>query len=263
MTLHFVWAGLALFFLPLAARAEDASDHYFWRPAFDDAVARPWVVVLPGSGGMSILGDDDHYFRAASWLNERGVDVLVIDYHRAARFVPAAARGTPGDRMAAIVSDALAVQRAAGRARVECPGAVIGWSLGGEGAWTLAASGKSGLRAAAMFYPTVRRPQPYTNALPVLVLQGTADNVTPESDLRSFVAARSAESAPVDVVTFEGASHGFDVPSLQPAKNMRFPPLIGQRVTFAYNAEASASAGSALEYFLRNEGVVGGVCAGD
>lgn len=253
-----VLASLCLF--ATSARAEVAADHYFWRPVSEDTVARPWAVLLPGSSGMSILGDDEHYFRAAAWLNQRGVDALIIDYHGAARFVPGAEDGSPGDRMTAIVADALTIERAAGRARSECPGVVIGWSLGAEGAWTLAALTDSGFRAAAMYYPTVRRPQPYANALPVLVLQGTADNVTPESDLRAFVAARRAESAALDVVTFAGASHGFDVTSLDPARTMRFPPLIGQRVTFGYNAEAAASASSTLENFLRREGVVGGMC---
>jgi dienelactone hydrolase len=127
----------------------------------------------------------------------------------------------------------------------------------------LAQSDASDFRAAAMFYPTVRRPHPYGNALPVLVLQGTADNVTPEADLRSFLAARSAASSTADVVALVGASHGFDVPSLEPARTIRFPPLIGQRVTFGYNAEAAGNAYSALDDFLRREGVIGGACSGE
>ena len=88
-------AAFAFMLITSAARAEEAADHYFWRPAVENAEARPWAVLLPGSGGLSILGDDEHYFRAATWLNERGVDALVIDYHRAARFVSAAAGGAP------------------------------------------------------------------------------------------------------------------------------------------------------------------------
>ncbi len=262
MASRVLWIALILLCSPFAAaQAQDAQSHYFWRPASDNAAARPWAVLLPGSGGMSILGDDQHYFRAAAWLNERGVDALVIDYHGAARFVPNAAAGTPGDRMAAIVADALLVERAAGRVPRNCPCALIGWSLGSEGAWTLAASNETGFRAAAMFYPTVRRPQPYRNVLPILVFQGTADNVTKESDLRSFLSLRSTESASVQIMPFEGAGHGFDVPSLRPARNMRFPPLIGQRVTFEYDAAAATSAYEALESFLRIQGVVGGACS--
>ena len=268
MSPRILWFALALA-TPLAAASScvsaassggSAASHYFWRPASAEAGARPWAVLLPGSGGLSVLGDDEHYFRAAAWLNELGIDALVVDYQGAAPFVSPSDDTPPGDRMAAIVADALRVHRAAGRAASNCPGAIIGWSLGAEGAWALAASNPSGFRAAAMFYPTVRRPLPYSNALPVLVLQGKADNVTPETDLRTFVAARNPASAPVDVLAFAGAQHGFDVPSLQPARDMRFPPLIGQRVTFEYNAEAAVKARSALESFLRDKGVAGGLC---
>lgn len=263
MIVRALCAAVAIILFAGGAHAEDAADHYYWRPAAENAAPRPWAVLLPGSGGMSILGDDEHYFRAAAWLNQRGVDALVVDYHRAVRFVPAAADGEAGDRMALIVADALSRARAAGRAQLSCPGVAVGWSLGAEGAWTLAQSSDLGVRAAVAFYPTVRRAQPYRNVLPMLVLQGTNDNVTPEAELRSFVAARSPESAAVEIATFEGAAHGFDVPSLHPARTMRFPPLIGQRVTFAYNAEAAASAHAALEAFLRNAGVAGGVCTGE
>lgn len=241
-----------------------AADHYFWRPASSDGAARPWAVLLPGSSGLSIFDDDEHYFRAAVWLNERGVDALVIDYHGAAPFVPAAREGTPGDRVGAIFADALRVQRAEGRMQEHCPGAAIGWSLGASGAWTLAAAEPrdAGLRAVAVFYPALIRARPYRNALPVLVLQGTADDVNPEAELREFVARRSGRSAPVEIVALQGAAHGFDVPSLLPAREMRFPPLTGRPQTFAYNGEAQRSAHRALERFLSEQGVVGGACAG-
>jgi dienelactone hydrolase len=243
--------------------AQPAADYYFWRPASRaDATPRPWAVLLPGTSGLSIFDDNEHYFRAAIWLNERGLDALVIDYHGAAPFVPAAKEGTPGDRLAAIVADALNVQRAEGRMQPHCPGVVIGWSLGAAGAWTLAASQSrdAALKAAAVFYPALVRAQSYRNALPVLVLQGTADNVVPERELRAFVAGRAGRSAPIEIVALEGAAHGFDVPSLLPPRETRFPPLTGLARTFAYNAEAASSARRALESFLRTQGIVGGQC---
>ena len=241
--------------------AQTAADHYFWRPASPNSAARPWAVLLPGTSGLSIFDDNEHYFRVAAWLNERGVDALVIDYHGAAPFVPAAREGTPGDRLAAIAADAIKLQRAEGRMQDQCPGAVIGWSLGASGAWTLAAAEfrDPDLKAVAMFYPALVRTGAYRNALPVLVLQGTADDVNPEMQLRDFVARRLARSALVDIVSLQGAAHGFDVPSLMPARTLR---LTGQPQTFAYNAEAARSAQQALERFLREQGIVGGSCAG-
>jgi len=246
------------------APAKDASDYYFWRPASEVGAERPWAVLLPGSSGMSIFDDDEHYFRAAAWLNERGVDALIVDYHGAARSVPDAQDGSPGDRMATIVAHAVKTQHALGRMSTNCPGIVVGWSLGAEGGWTIAAQREqtNGIRAAAMFYPTVRRPLPYSNAIPVLVLQGAIDNVTPETELREFVAARPSESATINVVLLEGASHGFDVLSIAQARSMRFPPLIGPRATFGYSAEATARAHVALTDFLSNQGISRAACTG-
>ena len=247
-----------------SALAAGAADYYFWRPAARDGMARPWVVLLPGTSGLSIFNDHEHYFRTAAWFNSRGVDALVIDYHGASALVPAAKEGTPGDRIAAVVADALATERGEDRMQGYCPGAVIGWALGGSGAWTIASAEPidPALKAVAMFYPALLRTRPYRNGLPALVLQGTADDVLPVRELQDFVGRRLGRSAPVEVVTFEGAAHGFDVPSLQPPRTQRFPPLTGQPQTFAYDEEAARSAQMALENFLREHGVVGGSCAG-
>ena len=242
----------------------DASNHYFWRPASEGGAERPWAVLLPGSGGMSIFDDDGHYFRAAAWLNERGVDALIVDYHGAARFVRDGQDGSPGDRMAAIVANAAKVQRAMGRMSTNCPGIAIGWSLGAEGTWAIAAQREQtdGIRAAVMFYPTVRILRPYSNVIPILVLQGATDNVTPELDLREFVAARPPESAVINVVVLAAASHGFDVRSITQERTMRFPPLIGPQATFGYSAEATARAQAALDDFLSNQGISRDACTG-
>jgi len=245
-----------------SAFADVPADHYFWQPAKSDSAPRPWAVVLPGTSGLDIFDDHEHYFRAAVWLNERGVDALVIDYHGAIPLVPAAREGPPGDRIATIVADALKTERAEGRMREDCPGAVIGWALGGAAAWTLAAKpADPALKAAAMFYPALVNPRAYRNAVPVLVLQGTSDNVNPEDELRGFVESRSDTSAPVEIVALQGAANSFDVPSLVPARTLHYPEPFGVPRTFAYDAEADRTAHHALETFLRKEGIAGGACA--
>jgi dienelactone hydrolase len=241
--------------------ADVPADHYFWQPVKSDGVPRPWAVVLPGSSGLEIFDDHEHYFRAALWLNERGVDALVIDYHGAIPLITAAREGPPGDRIATIVADALQTERAEGRMQEQCPGAVIGWSLGGAAAWTLAAKpADAALKAVAMFYPAILGPS-YRNAVPILVLQGTDDNVNPEDELRAFVARRSETSAPVEIVALQGAANAFDVPSLVPGRTLHYPEPFGVARTFAYNAEADRSAHQALETFLREQGIAGGTCA--
>ena len=239
------------------------------------------LVTILGHGGLNMMIGIGHRTRLfdtmaelppstskqvaeAAWLNERGVDALIVDYHGAARFVRDAQDGSPGDRMAAIVANAAKVQRAMGRMSTNCPGIAIGWSLGAEGTWTIAAQREQtdGIRAAAMFYPTVRIPRPYSNVIPILVLQGATDNVTPELDLREFVAARPPESSAINVVVLEAASHGFDVRSITQERTMRFPPLIGPQATFGYSAEATARAQSALDDFLSNQGISRDACTG-
>jgi dienelactone hydrolase len=245
------------------AFADVPADHYFWQPVKSDGAPRPWAVLLPGSSGLSIFDDDEHYFRAAVWLNQRGVDALVIDYHEAVPLLPAAREGAPGDRLAAVVADALQIERAEGRMRPRCPGVVIGWSLGASGAWTMAAKpADADLRAAVVFYPALVRAQDYRNAVPILALQGTADDVNPEEDLRAFVRSRSDTSAPVEIVALQGAANSFDVPSLAPARILRYPPLVGVPRTFAYDAKATQTANRRLETFLKEHGIAGGACAG-
>jgi dienelactone hydrolase len=142
-----------------------------------------------------------------------------------------------------------------------CPGAIIGWSLGGSAAWTLAAKpADDALRAVAMFYPAILGPRSYRNVLPILVLQGTEDNVNPEDELHAFVASRMDASAPVEIVAFDGAGNAFDVPSLVPARTLHYSDPFGQPSTFAYHAEADRSAHQALETFLTKQGIAGAAC---
>ena len=242
--------------------AEVPADHYFWQPAKSDGAPRPWAVLLPGTSGLDIFDDHEHYFRAAIWLNERGVDALVIDYHGAVPLLPAARDGSPGDRIATIVADALRTERAEGRMQEHCPGVIIGWSLGASAAWTLAANpSDAALRAVAMYYPALLGPRSYRNVLPILVLQGAGDDVNPEAELRAFVASRSDTSAPVEIVAFQGAGNAFDVPSLVPPRTLHYSDPLGAPSTFAYDAAADRGAHQALETFLTKEGIAGGACA--
>ena len=217
-----IFASLALAILAAAPiAAEDASDHFHWRPAAPDDKPRPWAILLPGASGLDILGDDQHYFTVANWLNQHGMDVLVVDYRNATRFLPDTSKGKPGPRIARIVGHAVRAERTEGHLDARCDGIVIGWSLGGEGMWELAAGGRSalpGLIRAVGFYPSVRgQAKGYDPQVPVTVLQGDEDRITQPGKLERFV-SRSAKPEMIGVTTFEGARHGFDVASItQPA----------------------------------------------
>ncbi|MBP0492286.1 dienelactone hydrolase family protein [Pararoseomonas indoligenes] len=97
---------------------------------------------------------------------------------------------------------------------------LLGWSHGGSTA--LAAIGApvpTGLlRGAVALYPGCARPgqppPPWQPAAPVLMLLGGADDWTPPGHCR--LAAERARPAPVELVEYPGAAHGFDQPSMPP-----------------------------------------------
>ena len=127
-----------------------------------------------------MLGDDRHYFRVADWLNGEGFDVLVVEYQTAVAAVPDARNGETGERIAKVTAAALEVQRDRGRIDNEC-GFVIGWSLGAEGVWHMIQDDVASdeLVAAAVYYPAHETPVRNAVQAPVVVLQGSDDNVTP------------------------------------------------------------------------------------
>ncbi|MFH5923786.1 dienelactone hydrolase family protein [Roseomonas xinghualingensis] len=95
---------------------------------------------------------------------------------------------------------------------------LMGWSHGGSTA--LAAIGSPVppglLRGAIALYPGCARPgqgpPPWRPAAPVLMLLGGADDWTPAAPCR--LAAERARPAPVQVVEYPGAPHGFDQPGM-------------------------------------------------
>ncbi|MBP0445776.1 dienelactone hydrolase family protein [Roseomonas sp. SSH11] len=95
---------------------------------------------------------------------------------------------------------------------------LLGWSHGGSTA--LAAIGAPVppglLRGAVALYPGCARPgqqpPPWRPAAPVLMLLGGADDWTPPGPCR--LAAERARPAPVEVVEYPRAAHGFDQPGM-------------------------------------------------
>ncbi|HEY8612036.1 MAG TPA: dienelactone hydrolase family protein [Roseomonas sp.] len=95
---------------------------------------------------------------------------------------------------------------------------LMGWSHGGSTA--LAAIGAPVppglLRGAIALYPGCARPgqvpPPWHPAAPVLMLLGGADDWTPPAPCR--LAAGRARPAPVELLEYAGAPHGFDQPGM-------------------------------------------------
>ncbi len=222
----------------------------YWRPS-----ATPggrWAMLLPGASGLKVFDDDQHYFRVAAALNARGVDVLVVDYKRAYKASPDRPNVPTGQKIAWVVERAVAWARQGGKIHPDERGAVIAWSLGAEGLWPLLAEQERaaalGVGAAVAYYPSNEDDVEITTGIPLLLLQGESDDVTPLGDLRN--ALRKSESPLVEVKTYPGAHHGFDIASIPEPRTVRLFPVLGPTGTFGYDAAAAREAWAVLAAFL-------------
>ncbi len=141
--------------------------------------------MLPGGGGIDVFGDSHFYFDVAREWNKAGFDVLVIHYQAAAPLVKGAAQANPAAMEAAVVADALETAREKHWLDLQCPGMVMGFSLGGAGTLKLAAEPPKNLVGAIGFYPAVvGQSADYRAAVPVLALQGDLGSGDPAGDPR-------------------------------------------------------------------------------
>jgi hypothetical protein len=97
-----------------------------------------WLIFLPGSSGLSILGDERHYFSVAERLNGHGWSVLLVDYKPAYRASGVALQGSAGDKIAWVTEQAVEWLHDQHPETVAQLGAMVAWSLGAEGALRLA-----------------------------------------------------------------------------------------------------------------------------
>lgn len=247
MKVRLLALALALPAAPLAAQgnapaAASAEENYYSLPAAAPGQQRPWVVILPGGGGIKVFDDDRFYFDAARHWNAQGYDALIVHYQAAWDVVPGAKEGSTGEREARVVADAITVGKTRGWIDAACPGIVVGYSMGGEGTLTLSTSQATGLAGAIAYYPSVGgQSATYAPAMPVLVLQGQADQVTPEAALDQFL-ARASDRSKVSVVRYPDAHHGFDIPSIK-------KPHMVQGLPFLFNPVHAAAAVQAADHF--------------
>jgi dienelactone hydrolase len=214
-----------------------------------------WALLLPGASGLEIFGDARHYERAAAALNELGIDAIIVDYKRAYRAAENAPGGETGDKIAWVVERTVEWARERGVVRDSGRGVLIAWSLGAEGLWPLLADrarvDRLGIEQAVAYYPSNENAVPVRTSLPLLLLVGELDDITPLADLRSTL---TAGTGPVELVTFPGAHHGFDIISLREPRRVSLIPFIGPSGTFGYDETAATKAATRLEAFLRSPG---------
>jgi len=100
-------------------------------------------------------------------------------------------------------------------------------------------------RAAVALYPPClgagARP-----GIPTLILIGELDDWTPAKDCARLIARWGGSHPPVELVTYPGAYHGFDSPSLQPGRKS-FDHWL------EYNADAAEDANRRIRDFLTHQ----------
>ena len=212
---------------------------YLFRPS-DPAPKAPAVVLMHGrAGAYSSKADGTfnaetlsmrHKYWARDWAG-RGYYALVVDGFGPRGYPGGFAAGTYIERPASIDEVSIRPLDAYGALRYlrTLPGVdgdrvgLMGWSNGGSAALAAMADDKPGdmrklgFRAALSFYPgcglkkrfEAKGWKPYA---PVLVFMGTADEEVSPKLCAGFVERSRKLGGTVEMITYDGATHGFDDP---------------------------------------------------
>jgi dienelactone hydrolase len=195
----------------------------------------PAMVIAHGSGGI-LAGREDAW---AARLNGLGIATFVVDSF-APRGLSSTARDQSRLSTMANLADALAALKLlATHPRIDPARiGVMGFSRGGQVALY---SSLEPLRRGVMdsdlsfaahvaLYPSCSIPYraQQVSRAPILMLLGGADDYTPAAACRDYAAWFAAKGVPVQVVTYDGAHHDFDIPeaprflqSLQSARDCK------------------------------------------
>ena len=220
----------------------EPTDFYFWQPAVTDE-PRGWILMLPGASGLTVLDDDRHYPETATVFNELGFDVLMVDYKPAFRASRNPPESSSSEKIAWVTERAVTWMWHEHPRTKTRQGTLVAWSLGAEGALRIVNDSRKTrslqLDAAVLYYPSNFEQQRLANSVPLLILVGDADDLTPADVARKLVASRADDAAPVELVVYPGAQHGFDIESLKTPRTIRLLPLYGPSATFQYDEKAA------------------------
>lgn len=224
----------------------------------------PTVVAVPGCSGVSLEGPatdegrpgDEadrlfrrHYARMAERLRLGGFGVVLIDYLTSEGVANTCSGEISHERVGEYVAESLELARSLPRVDLSRL-YVIGWSHGGAGviAWLQALDERSPPVAGAVaVYPSCRSRGPWVSEVPVLVLLGEADDITP-AETCDEILERLPDSARVEVRRYADARHGFDFtegPEVLP---------IGGGMTVGRNPGAGEQAWEEIFAFLKYPG---------
>jgi dienelactone hydrolase len=179
----------------------------------------PAVVFLSGCSGLKPSFAPNAYEQSAELLRTEGFIVVWADYLSQRNLSSCFGGVTPEEAAqdAIVAASWLRSQQDVDKRLIS----LMGWSWGG-GAALLALGSYSEeeliFTRAIVYYPYCTSKKPWTHRLPVLVLQGDADNLAPPEMCKSVLDI-SAQKGDIKVITYSGAKHCFDM-----SEDFRFHP---------------------------------------
>ena len=224
----------------------------------------PAVVAIPGCSGVSLdgpatdegrPGDEAdrlfrrHYARMAERLREGGFGVVLVDYLTAEGVANTCSGEISHERVGEYVAASLEFARSLPQldpSRLY----VIGWSHGGAGviAWLQGSTVEAPepVAGAVAVYPGCGSRGPWSSGVPVLVILGEADDITPPEDCDRIL-ERLPPKARAEVRRYADARHGFDF--------TEGPEVlaIGGGMTVGRNPSAGEEAWEEIFAFLRRQ----------
>jgi len=225
-----------------APAGADTSTYRMFRP--DGPGPHPAVVFVSGCSGFAPAIAPQSYERAAEHLRQQGYVVAFADYlgRRGLQNCNTSRinRSEVGKDVIA-AAHWLRTQPFVDPARIS----TIGWSFGGGGV-LMALSEHSqeqlGFSRAVLYYPACGLLPSWKSTVPVLMLLGGADEVSPGDACEELVKTSATPKA-VKIVIYSGALHAFDVSELPAETTYPFGKI-------GYNPRAAAAAQHELERFL-------------
>lgn len=237
-------AGAAILTLsvsPGLAQTPEAKARIF-RP--DGPGPHPAALFVSGCDGFAPSMAPKLYERRAAEFRSRGYVVVFVDYLERRGLKSCAGSVTHEDAARDLAAGAawLASQSFVDRARI----AAIGWSYGGRAVLVALAEpgkGQVAFSRAVVYYPDCRGLEPWKSTVPILMLLGGSDDMTPAALCEEAMRRTPAPWA-VKIVVYPGARHAFDVPELP--ERMRYG--LG---TIGYQPQAAAAAWEEVQGFLK------------